>query len=236
MTQLDLASDMAEECYDGSVQETFCLKLQDALDELTHFMPWTSIQSISSADLQDFKMLDAHLSLFEIAALEETVLPRLALCAAEEKDPSRQHLLAELAVLVGAGSRQAKAHLEQITEMMEQCAGLACIEYDFLYDSTRKLLSIGYNVDENRRDASYYDLLASEARLAVFVGIAQGHLPQESWFSLGRLLATTTDQKPVLLSWSGSMFEYLMPLLVMPFYENSLLDQSCKAAVAAQIE
>ena len=111
-----------------------------------------------------------------------------------------------------------------------------CLEYDFLYDSKRKLLSIGYNVDENRRDASYYDLLASEARLAVFVGIAQGHLPQESWFSLGRLLATTTSQKPVLLSWSGSMFEYLMPLLVMPFYENSLLDQSCKAAVAAQIE
>ena len=86
-----------------------------------------------------------------------------------------------------------------------------------------------------RRDTSYYDLLASEARLCSFVGIAQGQLPQESWFALGRLL-TTAGGEPVLLSWSGSMFEYLMPLLVMPTYENTLLDQTCKAAVAGQIE
>ena len=234
--QRDQASDLLKADDYGSMQEMFLLKVQDELDELALFMPWTLLQDMPTAVLQGFQMLDAHLTLFEIARLEETVLPGLALCAAEEKKPSRQPLFAELAVLVGAGSRQARARLEQITEMMEQCTGLACLEYDFLYDSTRKLLSIGYNVDENRRDASYYDLLASEARLAVFVGIAQGHLPQESWFSLGRLLTTTTGQKPVLLSWSGSMFEYLMPLLVMPFYENSLLDQSCKAAVAAQIE
>ena len=59
---------------------------------------------------------------------------------------------------------------------------------------------------------SYYDLLASEARLCNFVAIAQGHLPQESWFALGRLL-TSVGGEPVLLAWSGSMFEYLMPLL-----------------------
>ena len=67
------------------------------------------------------------------------------------------------------------------------------------------------------------------------MGIAQGKLPQESWFALGRLL-TTAGGGPVLVSWSGSMFEYLMPLLVMPTYENSLLDQTYKAAVARQIE
>ena len=88
---------------------------------------------------------------------------------------------------------------------------------------------------ERRRDASYYDLLASEARLCTFVAIAQGQLPQESWFALGRLL-TTAGGEPLLLSWSGSMFEYLMPLLVMPTYENTLLDQTCKAAVERQIE
>ena len=96
----------------------------------------------------------------------------------------------------------------------------------------RQLLAIGYNVDERRRDASYYDLLASEARLCSFVAIAQGQLPQESWFALGRLL-TTAGGDPVLLSWSGSMFEYLMPLLVMPTYENTLLDQTYRAAVRA---
>ena len=104
-----MASNKVEKQYDGSVQETFCLKLQDALDELTHFMPWTSLQSISSADLQDFQILDAHLSLFEIVALEETVLPRLALCAAEEKDPSRRHFFAELTALVGAAVRPGRA-------------------------------------------------------------------------------------------------------------------------------
>ncbi len=108
------------------------------------------------------------------------------------------------------------------------------MEYDFLFDKARHLLAIGYNVGERRRDSSYYDLLASEARLCSFVAIAQGQLPQESWFALGRLL-TTTGGEPVLLSWSGSMFEYLMPLLVMPTYEDTLLDQTYKAAVEGQI-
>ena len=109
------------------------------------------------------------------------------------------------------------------------------MEYDFLFDKARHLLAIGYNVGERRRDSSYYDLLASEARLCSFVAIAQGKLPQESWFALGRLL-TTAGGEPVLLSWSGSMFEYLMPLLVMPTYEDTLLDQTYKAAVEGQIE
>ena len=109
------------------------------------------------------------------------------------------------------------------------------LEYDFLFDDKRHLLAIGYHVGERRQDPSFYDLLASEARLSNFVAIAQGQLPQESWFSLGRLL-TIIDRKPALLSWSGSMFEYLMPLLVMPSYEQTLLDQTFKAVVARQIE
>ncbi len=108
------------------------------------------------------------------------------------------------------------------------------MDYDFLFDPARRQLAIGYNVGDRRLDASFYDLLASEARLANFVGIAQGKLPQESWFALGRTL-TTSGGAPVLLSWSGSMFEYLMPLLVMPTFENTLLDQTCKAAVDRQI-
>ncbi len=108
------------------------------------------------------------------------------------------------------------------------------MEFEFLYDRTRHLLAIGYNADDLRRDTSYYDLLASEARFASFVAIAQGQLPQECWFALGRLL-TTADGEPVLVSWSGSMFEYLMPQLVMPSYDGTLLDQTCRAAVARQI-
>jgi len=146
--------------------------------------------------------------------------------------------LRELATLeqeLPVASRRATARIAAIESLALECGELAAMEYDFLYDKARHLLAIGYNVSERRRDASYYDLLASEARLCSFVAIAQGQLPQESWFALGRLL-TTLGGEPILLSWSGSMFEYLMPLLVMPTYENTLLDQTCKAAVRKQIE
>ena len=129
-------------------------------------------------------------------------------------------------------ARERIATLEQVAL---ETGELALMDYRFLYDSARDLLAIGYNVDERRLDAGFYDLLASEARLASFVAIAQGQLPQDNWFSLGRLL-TTSGGQPVLLSWTGSMFEYLMPMLVMPSYEGTLLDQTCRAAVARQIE
>ncbi|MBK6972485.1 MAG: cyclic beta 1-2 glucan synthetase [Sterolibacteriaceae bacterium] len=137
--------------------------------------------------------------------------------------------------LAKAGSSHARDRVAATERLALQCGDLARMDFDFLFDKSRHLLSIGYNVSEHRADASYYDLLASEARLCSFVAIAQGQLPQESWFALGRLL-TGTGGDPVLLSWSGSMFEYLMPLLVMPTYDNTLLDQTCKAAVARQIQ
>ena len=124
--------------------------------------------------------------------------------------------------------------LEQARSLARRAAEFADIEYDFLYDSKRDLFSIGFNLNDHRRDAGYYDLLASEARLGVFVAIAQGRVPQRSWFSLGRLLTESSDAL-ALLSWSGSMFEYLMPNLVMPSYAGSLLDQTGRAAVARQI-
>ncbi|MBW6514480.1 MAG: cyclic beta 1-2 glucan synthetase [Candidatus Syntrophosphaera sp.] len=140
-----------------------------------------------------------------------------------------------LQALETAAGQQARARLAAIRELGLLCETLSDLEYDFLYDADRHLLSIGYNVRESRRDSGYYDLLASEARFASFVAIAQDKLPQASWFSLGRLL-TTAGGEPILLSWSGSMFEYLMPLLVMPTYEHTLLDQTYKAVVARQID
>ncbi len=135
----------------------------------------------------------------------------------------------------GLGNDLAAKRIAAIERLALQSGEMSRMEYDFLFDRASHLLAIGYNVGERRRDASFYDLLASEARLCSFVGIAQGQLPQESWFALGRLL-TTAGGEPILLSWSGSMFEYLMPLLVMPTYENTLLDRTCKAAVARQIQ
>ncbi|MFI5455936.1 MAG: GH36-type glycosyl hydrolase domain-containing protein [Isosphaerales bacterium] len=152
-------------------------------------------------------------------------------------DPERGECgeLVELRRIVAEASTRAAERITALEKLALRCGELADLDYQFLYDRSRHLLAIGYNVDDRRTDASFYDLLASEARLASFVGIAQGHLPQEHWFSLGRLL-TATRGGPVLISWSGSMFEYLMPLLVMPTYEDTLLDQTYRAAVARQIE
>jgi cellobiose phosphorylase len=148
--------------------------------------------------------------------------------------PEERAWLDELRRHVATASGRARERIAEIERLALLLSELASMEYDFLYDKTRHLLAIGYNVGEHRQDPSCYDLLASEARLSSFVAIAQGQLPQESWFALGRPLISTGGE-PILLSWSGSMFEYLMPLLVMPTYENTLLDQTCRAAVRRQI-
>ena len=108
------------------------------------------------------------------------------------------------------------------------------MDFEFLYDTSRDLLTIGYDAGERRRDPSCYDLLASEARLTSFLLIAQGKIPQKHWFSLGRLL-TSHGRNVSLISWSGSMFEYLMPALVTRSFEGSLLHEACAAAVRSQI-
>ena len=90
-------------------------------------------------------------------------------------------------LLIPASSRRAQERITALEQLALQASELACMEYDFLYDKPRRLFAIGYNVTERHRDASYYDLLASEARLCNFVTIAQEQVPQESWFALGRL-------------------------------------------------
>lgn len=128
----------------------------------------------------------------------------------------------------------AVARIELIEELMARCDDLNAPELDFLYDRSRHLLSIGYSLTQHRPDPGAYDLLASEARLASFMGVAWGQLPVEHWFHLGRLMVTGAT-RDVLVSWSGSLFEYLMPLLLMPGYEGSLLTESCTEAVRCHI-
>ena len=103
-------------------------------------------------------------------------------------------------------------------------------DFQLVYDPQRRLLAIGYDARSGRLDESSYDLLASESRLASFIAVAKGDAATEHWFRLGRSL-TVADGATALVSWSGSMFEYLMPLLVMPPRPFSLLDQTCHAAV-----
>lgn len=109
------------------------------------------------------------------------------------------------------------------------------MEFGFLRNKERKLLSIGYLVAEGTLDANCYDLLASEARLACFVAIAKGDVPAREWFRLGRVM-TPVDDTAALVSWSGSMFEYLMPSLVMRAPTGSLIYGTNRLAVHRQIE
>ncbi len=109
------------------------------------------------------------------------------------------------------------------------------MDFTFLYDRTRDLFSIGYRPAEGILDPGYYDMLASEARLASFVAIARGDVPTKHWFRLGRTL-TPVGRGSALVSWSGSMFEYLMPDLVLDPPTGSLLERTNHLAVRRQIQ
>jgi cellobiose phosphorylase len=187
-----------------------------AFDELTRVVPWIGLP-VSA------EMMSKHPELGTIPTLRDIARTGTGEMSGEFK------------ALFCKAIDFAKKRIELIEALAGQSAQFAKMDYDFLYNKSLHLQSVGYNIENRQRDSSYYDLMASEARLASFVAIAQGQVSQESWFALGRLL-TTVEGEPVLLSWSGSMFEYLMPLLVMPAYENTLLYQTCKAAVKRQIE
>ena len=120
--------------------------------------------------------------------------------------------------------------------LAEKAMALAlAMDFQFLLDPDRLLLSIGYQAAEGTRDPNCYDLLASEARLASFVAIAKGDAPARHWFRLGRAV-TPTHGGAALISWSGSMFEYLMPSLVMRGPAASLIEETNRLVVARQID
>jgi len=133
-------------------------------------------------------------------------------------------------------ARQQAAELcRQAQQLSTKIDRLACsINMGFLYSPERKLFAVGYNVSADRLDTAYYDLLASESRFGSFVAIARGEVPMEHWFSLGRPYGRGGHGR-VLLSWTGTMFEYLMPVIFQHSYTNSLLDRATRHAVAEQI-
>lgn len=205
-----------------------------ALMELTLLIPWTALPGLNTVS-EKIPQLEQTPTLRELSTIYDSLAPIIQKSCSSDRPMQELKCFAELLALLSEASRRAKERVGIINQLVMHVEELAQMEYDFLYDKGKRLLAIGYNADEKRVDASYYDLLASEARLCNFVAIAQGQLPQESWFALGRSL-TTAGGKPVLFSWSGSMFEYLMPLLVMPNYKNTLLDQTYHASIERQIE
>ena len=218
--------------------ERLVKQCRDALDDFIFMLPWTADPNFEEMrqNIADLPKLSRIPTLRQLARLSSEIITEVRK-REEDRSVTSEQLTRwkELLGHVHVAGQRAKGRLQTVEQLKKDALEFAHIDLDFLFDRSRNLLTIGYNVSERRRDESCYDLLASEARLGVFVGIAQGQLPQDAWFSLGRLLAKVSGG-PCLISWSGSMFEYLMPLLVMPMYENTLLDQTCHMAVRRQIE
>ncbi|PYQ54762.1 MAG: hypothetical protein DMF78_04520 [Acidobacteria bacterium] len=171
-----------------------------------------------------------------------TRLPALAAAIGglEQADPEAAYWARRLEAAIAAGVPPAYDLCERLSGLAGRAAALAeGMDFRFLYDTQRRIFSVGYRLADadgpGRLDASYYDLLASESRLASFLAIAKGDVPQAHWFHLGRLI-TSVDGSPTLLSWSATLFEYLMPLLVMRSYPETLLDQTCRMAVRRQVK
>jgi len=146
--------------------------------------------------------------------------------------------LCELSRKLSAALLDARAKMELLAESLRRIAA-DCqqrsrdMNFSLLVDPRRKLLSIGYNVDTQQLSPSCYDLLASESRIASFVAVAKDEAEQDCWFRLGRQ-HTICENEAVLISWTGTMFEYLMPLIWMRSHPDTLLARSLDAAVRAQ--
>ncbi|HKC25362.1 MAG TPA: glucoamylase family protein, partial [Thermoanaerobaculia bacterium] len=152
--------------------------------------------------------------------------------------------LAGALVALAEGCRRLAATRPELAARLLEAARRATsladgMDFGFLYDRERQLFSIGYRLHDasgpGRLDPGSYDLLASEARVASFFAIAKGDVPQSHWFHLGRAVVSV-DGVPTLVSWSASMFEYLMPLLLMRTYPGTLLEKTCRMVVKRQIE
>jgi cyclic beta-1,2-glucan synthetase len=184
-------------------------------------------------------------SLAHISEICDSALVQLAALRAQletlvsETLPSRDAAMHELSALTSAieqAAEAARSITSRLAKIAQTCQRIVDdMDFKFLLDQERKVFTIGYNVTEGRHDNSFYDLLASEARLASFVAIAKGDVPQEHWFRMGRQL-TAVDGGRALISWTGTMFEYLMPSLVMRNYRETLLGETYEAVVSRQIE
>ncbi len=143
--------------------------------------------------------------------------------------------LEEMAAESARSRQNAEQQLAQVEEVIQRIQQLERgMKMRFLYDEQRRIFAIGYQVGERRLDTSFYDLLASEARLTSLLAIARGEVPVEHWWGMARPFGSADGRLP-LLSWSGTMFEYLMPVLLTRTHENSLLDRACRDAVHCQI-
>jgi len=207
------------------------------LRDLEAWMPWARLPVDEDA-ARSLAGLTATAPLSELskacaAASCELATRRAAMVQA---DRSGQRAIETLAASLDQSGTAAASAVQRLRDIAARARTMAsAMEFGFLFDRTRMLFAIGYRMADGTLDPGRYDLLASEARLLSFIAIAKGDVPVKHWFRLGRPL-TLVGRDTTLLSWSGSMFEYLMPRLMMVAPVGSLLEQSCRLVVRNQVE
>jgi cyclic beta-1,2-glucan synthetase len=190
-----------------------------------HFFNWY--------DLHDLRVLEpAYISTVDSGNLAGHLVAVRQACLAIPDDATSGSMTLRQLATQSAATADVVARLEALANRAYDFA--MEMDFRFLFDPVRKLFAIGYQQNTHTLDSAYYDLLASEARLASFVAIAKDDVPVEHWFHLGRTL-THAAGHTALVSWSGSMFEYLMPALVMRSFPFTLLDETSGSAVRRQI-
>jgi cyclic beta-1,2-glucan synthetase len=208
-------------------------RIEQIKETVNEFLPWLSPEYRDLSAKLALPTSTDEISLENLPTLLEEMIRRV-----EQGEPGKSVgdglRYQQLVQRLGAARLNAKRLIEELRTVAEISIRLAnSMEFRFLMDRRRKLMSIGFDVERGQLQAGCYDLLASESRTAVLAAIAKEDIPQECWFALGRA-HTLADGRPVLLSWTGTMFEYLMPSLWMRTYPNTLLDRSQRAAVRAQ--
>ncbi len=173
-----------------------------------------------------------------LAALADVLGPEIARLRAIAMPAGRTMAawittLEEHVAASSTAARQLDSRLSRLAEQME--AWTREMDFAFLYNRERRLFSIGFNIEDGQLDRAHYDMLASEARVASYLAIAKGDVDHRTWFRMSRPMAEMAGRVG-LLSWGGTMFEYLMPQLFQRQYAGSLLAESCRAAVLRQIE
>jgi len=199
---------------------------------VTGLLSWAALPGADSPPAQSMPQLAALAARMPSLASLTALCGEIAQQQQQPQAPASQPALAEALRHAAESANDLIARLHAIETGAR--ALLDAMKFDFLFDSDRELLSIGYRVADGTLEANFYDLLASEARLASFVAIAKGDLPTRHWFRLGRAMAAV-GSGAALVSWSGSMFEYLMPSLVMRAPAGSLMQRTNCEAVRQQI-
>ena len=199
------------------------------------FAPWLhgKLKSSLSSNPDDERLV-AELSLNSASLVQRRIADSLHVTRGTEKAPEEETSAALLREALANSSRICEETTERLTMLASSIQSMIDeMNFGFLYNDKKKMLSIGYDAGEGLLSKCHYDLLPSEARAAVFGAIAKSDIPQESWFELRRMYAKF-EHEPVLRSWTGTAFEYLMPNLWFKMYPDTVLDYGAKAAIRAQ--